>query len=51
MAAAGSSVRELDCIGRERRLTASGGKVKVKVRLDGAPRIYYGLTETPDQLP
>ncbi|MBT2234304.1 hypothetical protein [Nonomuraea sp. NEAU-A123] len=49
MAAAGSSVRELDCIGRERRLTARDGKVKVC--LDGAPRIYYGLTETPDQLP
>ncbi|WP_431913279.1 hypothetical protein [Nonomuraea jabiensis] len=40
-------MRELDCIGRERRLTARDGKVKV--RLDGAPRIYFGLTSAPDQ--
>ncbi|MEV1244239.1 hypothetical protein ACIBO2_37020 [Nonomuraea sp. NPDC050022] len=49
VAAAGRSVRELDCLGRERLLTTDDGKVKV--RLDGAPRVYYGLTAAPDQLP
>ncbi|MBB5079796.1 hypothetical protein [Nonomuraea endophytica] len=44
--AAGGQVRVLDCIGRERRLTPCDGKVKI--RLDGAPRVYYGLTEHPD---
>ncbi|MFI6322667.1 hypothetical protein ACIBG8_34365 [Nonomuraea sp. NPDC050556] len=41
VAASGTTVRELDCLGRERTLTACDGKVKV--RLDGAPRVYYGL--------
>ncbi|MEV0390382.1 hypothetical protein [Nonomuraea sp. NPDC050643] len=49
LAAAGSSVRELDRLGVERRLTARDGKVKV--RLDGAPRVYYGLTAAPDRPP
>ncbi|MGW9209646.1 hypothetical protein ACWGR4_21960 [Embleya sp. NPDC055664] len=44
--AAGTTVREVDCIGRERTLTATGGRVGV--RLDGAPRIYHGLTSTPE---
>jgi len=44
--AAGQTVRELDCLGRERVLTASAGQVAVQ--LDGAPRVYYGLTDTPD---
>lgn len=37
----GSTVRELDCIGQERSIPSFGGKVRLK--LDGAPRIYYGL--------
>ncbi|WP_329378137.1 hypothetical protein [Streptomyces sp. NBC_01716] len=40
------TVRELNCIGQERTLTAAGGKVTV--RLDGAPRVYYGLAANPD---
>lgn len=47
VAAAGGAVKEVDCIGRERRLTARDGKVQV--RLDGAPRVYFGLTETPER--
>ncbi|KAA2261129.1 hypothetical protein F0L68_18825 [Solihabitans fulvus] len=46
LVAAGSTVCEVDCIGRERSLTVNAGHVTV--RLDGAPRIYYGLTDTPD---
>ncbi|MFE2035140.1 hypothetical protein ACFXBB_18195 [Streptomyces scopuliridis] len=46
VAAAGGTVRELDCLGRERQLTARGGRVQL--RLDGAPRVYYGLTGAPD---
>lgn len=34
--------QELDCIGQEKSLTANVGKVEVT--LDGAPRIYYGLS-------
>ncbi|MGC0422474.1 hypothetical protein [Embleya sp. AB8] len=40
------TVREIDCIGRERLLTPTDGCVEL--HLDGAPRIYYGLTNTPD---
>ncbi|MFE9885067.1 hypothetical protein [Streptomyces scopuliridis] len=40
------TVRELNCIGQERTLTAAGGKVTL--RLDGAPRVYYGLAANPD---
>ncbi|MFI6587879.1 hypothetical protein [Embleya sp. NPDC050493] len=43
---AAATVREVDCIGRERLLTPVHGRVEL--RLDGAPRIYYGLTDTPD---
>ncbi|MEU0938422.1 hypothetical protein [Embleya sp. NPDC005971] len=43
---ASATVREVDCIGRERLLTPVRGRVSV--RLDGAPRIYYGLTDTPE---
>ncbi|MEU6015678.1 hypothetical protein ABZ826_16920 [Streptomyces sp. NPDC047515] len=42
----GTVVRELNCIGQERTLTAADGKVSL--RLDGAPRIYYGLAASPD---
>ncbi|WP_393061934.1 hypothetical protein [Streptomyces sp. LN549] len=42
----GGTVRELNCIGQERTLTAAGGKVTLT--LDGAPRIYYGLAANPD---
>jgi len=34
-------VREVDCIGQERILTVTSGKVRIV--LDGAPRLYYGL--------
>ncbi|MDV9201814.1 hypothetical protein, partial [Streptomyces sp. Wh19] len=40
------TVRELNCIGQERSLKASNGKVTLT--LDGAPRIYYGLAANPD---
>ncbi|MER7173234.1 hypothetical protein [Streptomyces mesophilus] len=40
------TVRELNCIGQERTLTAAAGKVRLT--LDGAPRIYYGLAANPD---
>ncbi|MEV7907086.1 hypothetical protein [Streptomyces anulatus] len=40
------TVRELNCIGQERSLKASGGKITLT--LDGAPRIYYGLAANPD---
>ncbi|MBB6550946.1 hypothetical protein [Nonomuraea rubra] len=41
--AEGATVREVDCIGRERTLPVRNGKVRVV--LDGAPRIYYGLSQ------
>ncbi|RBQ20048.1 hypothetical protein DP939_09470 [Spongiactinospora rosea] len=41
--ATGATVREVDCIGRERILPVRNGRVRVV--LDGAPRIYYGLSE------
>ncbi|MFI5751506.1 hypothetical protein ACIBBE_37745 [Streptomyces sp. NPDC051644] len=44
--AVGHTVRELDCLGRERLLTARQGRVRLQ--LDGAPRVYYGLTGAPD---
>ncbi|TDO49376.1 hypothetical protein EV643_106346 [Kribbella sp. VKM Ac-2527] len=47
LAATGATVRELDCIGQEVVRTVAGGKVTVT--LDGAPRIFYGLTDTVDQ--
>ncbi|TMR23819.1 hypothetical protein ETD86_06590 [Nonomuraea turkmeniaca] len=37
----GPAVREIDCIGQERTITASGRRVEIT--LDGAPRLYYGL--------
>ncbi|MET7336339.1 hypothetical protein [Nonomuraea sp. NPDC005650] len=37
----GKTVREIDCIGQERTITATGRRVQVT--LDGAPRLYYGL--------
>ncbi|MFI6417221.1 hypothetical protein ACIBG6_07370 [Streptomyces sp. NPDC050842] len=47
--AAAGTVRELNCIGQERSLKASGGKITLTV--DGAPRIYYGLAADPDRKP
>ena len=47
LAATGMTVREIDCIGQEIVRTVAGGKVTAI--LDGAPRIYYGLTDTVDQ--
>jgi hypothetical protein len=40
--AAGNVVREVDAIGRNRQLSPSQGHVTLT--LDGAPRLYYGLT-------
>ncbi|MFB4289471.1 hypothetical protein ACBI99_17640 [Nonomuraea sp. ATR24] len=37
----GRTVREIDCIGQERTITARGRRAQVT--LDGAPRLYYGL--------
>jgi len=37
----GKSVQEIDCIGRQRQLPVTHGSVMIK--LDGAPKIYYGL--------
>ncbi|MGI5291238.1 hypothetical protein ACQEVF_49130 [Nonomuraea polychroma] len=37
----GPTVREIDCIGQERTITARGRRVEIT--LDGAPRLYYGL--------
>lgn len=45
--ASGLVVRELDCLGRSRTLAVSAAG-RVSVQLDGAPRIYYGLTDTPE---
>ncbi|MFI6544495.1 hypothetical protein ACIBO9_14785 [Streptomyces prunicolor] len=39
---AGNAVRELDAIGRSRQLPTAQGKVTLT--LDGAPRVFYGLT-------
>ncbi|MFF3125313.1 hypothetical protein ACFVRD_23915 [Streptomyces sp. NPDC057908] len=39
---AGNAVRELDAIGRSRQLTPAQGRVTLT--LDGAPRVFYGLT-------
>lgn len=44
--ATGSSVRQSDSIGVEEVLLASAGKVQVK--LDGAPRLYWGLAADVD---
>ena len=44
----GGAVRVLDCIGQESVLTAQGNHVRV--RLDGAPRVYYGLTDAPESV-
>ncbi|MCG5220925.1 hypothetical protein [Streptosporangium sp. KLBMP 9127] len=41
--AKGTSVREVDCIGRERTVPVRNGQVRLT--LDGAPRIYYGLSQ------
>ena len=40
-------VVEVDCIGRRRTITGSGGTVTV--RLDGAPRVYLGLSARPEK--
>lgn len=40
--AATSAVRQVDAIGRTKNLSPTNGRVTVT--LDGAPRIYYGLT-------
>ncbi|MEV6103863.1 hypothetical protein AB0M28_03985 [Streptomyces sp. NPDC051940] len=45
-AATGGTVRVLDCIGQETVLTAEDDRVRL--RLDGAPRVVYGLTDTPE---
>ncbi|MEU0569094.1 hypothetical protein ABZ297_27470 [Nonomuraea sp. NPDC005983] len=39
--ASGATVREVDCIGRERVIPARKGQVTLT--LDGAPRIYFGV--------
>ena len=44
----GARIREVDCIGRERELSGSRGQVVLP--LDGAPRIYYGLSDQPERL-
>jgi hypothetical protein len=44
--AADATVREIDCIGQERTIQATGHKVTLT--LDGAPRVYYGLVADPD---
>ncbi|GAA2899456.1 hypothetical protein GCM10010517_64970 [Streptosporangium fragile] len=40
--ATGRTVRQIDCIGREVKLPVSSGGT-AEVKLDGAPRVYYGL--------
>ncbi|TDC74410.1 hypothetical protein [Streptomyces hainanensis] len=39
---AGATVRQLDAIGRDRQLSPAQGRVTLT--LDGAPRVFYGLT-------
>ncbi|MGW3942305.1 hypothetical protein [Streptomyces phaeochromogenes] len=46
MVAATTAVRQVDAVGQVRQLPAEGGKVTLK--LDGAPRIYYGLKPRTD---
>ncbi|MCF6472742.1 hypothetical protein FAF44_30740 [Nonomuraea sp. MG754425] len=41
--ATGTSVREVDCIGRERTIPVRDGRVRLT--LDGAARVYYGLSQ------
>ncbi|MEV0272714.1 hypothetical protein AB0H43_28375 [Hamadaea sp. NPDC050747] len=41
LAATGTHVRQVDCVGRETLLPKTQGRVSVV--LDGAPRLYYGL--------
>ncbi|MDX3003115.1 hypothetical protein PWY87_15610 [Kribbella solani] len=43
--AAGATVREVDSIGQSRALPVANGNVTLT--LDGAPRIYYGLSPHP----
>ncbi|MEU7000007.1 hypothetical protein [Nonomuraea sp. NPDC046570] len=43
----GPTVREVDCVGQERSIHATGRKVRVK--LDGAPRVYHGLVPDPER--
>ncbi|MFI6698682.1 hypothetical protein ACIBJC_06830 [Streptomyces sp. NPDC050509] len=43
---AGGTVRQLDAIGRSRQLSPVQGRVTLT--LDGAPRIFYGLTPLAD---
>jgi hypothetical protein len=43
-----SRVREVDCIGRDRVHTGRSGRVTL--RMDGAPRAYYGLSANPERI-
>lgn len=46
LVASGNTVRQLDCLGRQRTREVTGGRVTVV--LDGAPRIFYGLADDLD---
>ncbi|NEB02584.1 twin-arginine translocation signal domain-containing protein [Streptomyces sp. SID13726] len=46
VAAASAPVKEVDAVGRSRQLPVTGGSVTLT--LDGAPRIYHGLTPSTD---
>lgn len=46
---ANGDVIEIDCLGRETVLSSTGGTVRIT--LDGAPRMYYGLLEGPTPEP
>lgn len=46
VAAATTAVRQVDAVGQVRQLPVSNGRVTLK--LDGAPRIYYGLEPRTD---
>ncbi|MEI8410737.1 MULTISPECIES: hypothetical protein [unclassified Kribbella] len=48
LAVPGAKVVEIDCIGRRRVLTGQGGRITIT--LDGAPKIYQGLSARPEQL-
>ncbi|TCC35039.1 hypothetical protein [Kribbella sindirgiensis] len=41
----GGDITEIDCIGRRRRLTGP----RIELTLDGAPRLYRGLSARPEQ--
>ncbi len=40
-------LREVDVLGRER--TVTGARGTVEVRLDGTPRVFYGLGDQPER--